>query len=115
MPDKHLPRMFEKALESKGILYKWASEDYQTKKFYDITTNSVTISTIHSIKGLDFSCVFLVGLDFLESGKMSLDQMKNLTYVGVTRARYRLFIPYLSKTDIIETLLDCIKESQPKT
>ena len=115
MPDKHLPRMFEKALESKGILYKWASEDYQTKKFYDITTNSVTISTIHSVKGLDFSCVFLVGLDFLESGKMSLDQMKNLTYVGITRARYRLFIPYLNKTELIGTLLHSIKTIQSKT
>jgi len=96
-PDKHLPKIFEKALESRGILYKWASEDYQTKKFYDITTNSVTISTIHSVKGLDFSCVFLVGLDFLELGKMSQNQMKNLAYVGITRAKYRLFIPYLNK------------------
>ena len=109
MPDKHIPRMFEKALESRGILYKWASEDYQTKKFYDITTNSVTISTIHSVKGLDFSCAFLVGLDFLEPGKMSLGQMKNLAYVGITRARHRLFIPYLSKTKLIGTLLDSIR------
>ena len=115
MPDKHVPRMFEKALESRGILYKWASEDYQTKKFYDITTNSVTISTIHSVKGLDFSCVFLVGLDFLEPEKMSWDQMKNLTYVGITRARHRLFIPYLNKTELIGSLLDCIKGIQPKT
>lgn len=112
MPDRHIPKMFEKALESRGILYKWASEDYQTKRFYDITTNSVTISTIHSVKGLDFSCVFLVGLDFLEPGKMSWDQMKNLTYVGITRARYRLFIPYLSKNKLIGMLIDSIKEIQ---
>jgi superfamily I DNA/RNA helicase len=107
--------MFEKALESKGILYKWASENYQTKKFYDITTNSVTISTIHSVKGLDFSCVFLVGLDFLDPGKMSWDQMKNLAYVGITRARHRLVIPYLNKTELIGTLLDSVKAIQSKT
>jgi hypothetical protein len=115
MPEKHIPRMFEKALESRGILYKWASEDYQTKRFYDITTNSVTISTIHSVKGLDFSCVFLVGLDFLEPGKMSWDQMKNLTYVGITRARHRLVIPYLNKTELVVTLLGSIKAIQSKT
>ena len=37
-----------------------------SKKSYDITTNSVTISTIHSTKGFDYACVFLVGIDLLE-------------------------------------------------
>ena len=46
-----LPLMIEKVLESNGILSNWASENYRSKKTYDITTNSVTISTIHSVKG----------------------------------------------------------------
>jgi len=42
--------LIEKVLDTKGVLYKWASEDYRAKKSYDITANSVTISTIHSMK-----------------------------------------------------------------
>jgi len=108
MPDKNLPLMVEKALDTRGILYKWASEDYRSKKSYDITTDSVTISTIHSVKGLDFSCVFLIGLDFIGPRIMALDQTKNLTYVAITRARQRLFIPYLSKNEVISSLLNCL-------
>jgi superfamily I DNA/RNA helicase len=108
MPDTHLPQMFEKALEARGILYKWASEDYRSKRSYDVTTNSVTISTIHSVKGLDYSCVFLVGLDFIGPRITALDQTKNLAYVGITRARYRLFIPYLNKNELIMDLLNCM-------
>ena len=108
MPDKNLPLMLEKALDTRGILYRWASEDYRSKKSYDITTDSVTISTIHSVKGLDFSCVFLIGLDFIGPRIMALDQTKNLTYVGITRARHRLFIPYLSKNELISSLSNCL-------
>ncbi|HSB06540.1 MAG TPA: 3'-5' exonuclease [Thermodesulfobacteriota bacterium] len=108
MPDKNLPEMIEKALDTKGVLYKWASEDYRSKKSYDITTDSVTISTIHSVKGLDSSCVFLIGLDFMGPRIMALDQTRNLTYVGITRARHRLFIPYVSKNELISSLLNCL-------
>ena len=66
-PDKNraesLPEMVEAALEKQGILSQWMSESYRSKKAYDITTNRVTISTIHSAKGLDYSVVFLLGLD----------------------------------------------------
>ena len=31
-------------------------------------------------------------------------QVKNLVYVGITRARHRLFIPYLTETEIIGEL-----------
>jgi hypothetical protein len=96
-----------KALDLRGIMSEWASEDYRAKKSYDITTNSVTISTIYSSKGLDYACVFLVGLDFLAEEKMPAEQIKNLTYVGLTRARYDLYVPYLTKTKLIEQLLKC--------
>ena len=93
-----------KALDMKGIMSEWASEDYRAKKSYDITTNSVTISTIYSAKGLDYACVFLVGLDFLAEEKMPLEQIKNLTYVGITRARYNLVIPYMDESPLITKL-----------
>jgi hypothetical protein len=99
-----LPRMIEKALEAKGIINTWMSEDYQSKKTYDITTNSVTISTIHSVKGLDYSVVFLLGLDFLEPRGWSEDQLERLAYVAITRARYQLFIPYITQSKLINKL-----------
>jgi hypothetical protein len=108
MPDKKLPDMIEKALDQKGVLYKWASEDYRAKKSYDITTNSVTISTIHSMKGLDYHSVFLVGLDFIGPKILAQAHTKNLVYVGMTRARYRLFIPYTNENELIKVLLSCV-------
>jgi superfamily I DNA/RNA helicase len=67
----------------------------------------VTISTIYSAKGLDYTCVFLVGLDLLTEEKMAAEHIRNLTYVGLTRARYDLYVPYITKTKLIEQLLKC--------
>ena len=100
-----LPDMLKVALESEGILSNWVSEDYRSKKSYDITTNSVTISSIHSLKGFDYSCVFLVGFDFIENKNWTDDQIEKLIYVAVTRARDQLFIPYINNTSLIERLL----------
>jgi hypothetical protein len=99
-----LPQMIEKTLDAKGILNTWVSEDYQSKKTYDITTNNVTISTIHSVKGLDYSVVFLLGLEFLEPKEWSKDQIERLTYVAITRARYQLYIPYINQSALIKKL-----------
>lgn len=100
-----LPKMFKSALNSKGILCNWASENYHSKKSYDITTNSVTISTIHSTKGFDYACVFLVGLDLLEENGWTKEQITNMTYVAITRARYQLFIPYIHESSLIKRLI----------
>ena len=103
-----LPEMIESELESKGILNNWVSENYQSKRNYDITTNSVVISTIHSVKGLDYSVVFLCGLDFLEPKGWSEEQIEKLIYVAITRARYQLFIPYVIENQFISKLKSCL-------
>jgi len=101
-----IPHLFSRTLEAKGILSTWVSEDSRSKHAYDITTNRVTISTIHSAKGLDYACVFLVGFDFLEPGKpWSEEEIRSLAYVGITRARYRLFISYMQETTIVNQLI----------
>jgi hypothetical protein len=105
-----LPQMVESGLEAKGILCNWVSENYRSKKSYDITTNSVTISTIHSVKGLDYSVVFLLGLDFLEPREWTEEQLIRLVYVAITRARYQLFIPYIRENGLIERLQTCLKK-----
>ena len=103
-----IPELFTNALGAKGIMSTWISEDYRAKRSYDITTETISISTIHSAKGLDYACVFLVGLDQLEPGIWSEDQIKRLTYVAITRARHRLFIPYMEETGLIRDLLNCL-------
>jgi superfamily I DNA/RNA helicase len=103
-----LPNMFESALDSKGILSNWISQDYRSKKLYDLTTNRVAISSIHSIKGFDYSCVFLIGLGFMEEEKWTKDQIEKMIYVAITRARDQLFIPYVNKTSQIERLINCL-------
>ncbi len=61
----------------------------------------VTLMTLHSAKGLEFSWVFLVGLEEgLFPHKLSMDddaaleEERRLCYVGMTRARDRLFLSW---------------------
>ena len=91
-----------------GILFNWISEDYRAKKSYDITTATVTVSTIHSVKGFDYAAIFLVGLDWLEESRWKNEEIERLTYVAITRARYRLYIPYAEETMIIQKLQDAL-------
>lgn len=82
-----LPEELIRALESRGVMARWLSRDASSKKFYDITTDSVTISTIHSAKGLDFAHVFLAGFE-----DQATPSYQRLAYVGMTRAREELTI-----------------------
>src|SRR5262249_14794587 len=67
----------------------------------DPTTTGVTMMTLHSAKGLEFPMVFLTGLEegvFPHSRSMNeteeLEEERRLCYVGLTRARTRLFLSY---------------------
>lgn len=95
LPGIHLPDLMMKALDGRGICSNWIANDYRAKRSYDVTTQNVTISTIHSVKGFDYACVFVIGLDWFNTERWNNEQMKNLTYVALTRARERLFIPQL--------------------
>ena len=106
--DSSLPEMIGDVLDKQGVLYDWVSADYRAKKSYDITTDSITISTVHSVKGFDYAAVFVVGLDLLDQSRWTEQQVNNLTYVAITRARFRLYIPYLTENNIIKNLLSCL-------
>src|ERR1700729_3178715 len=64
----------------------------------------VTLMTLHSAKGLEFSSVFLTGLEegvFPHSRTLTepaeLEEERRLAYVGITRAIDRLFLTYASR------------------
>lgn len=65
---------------------------------------SVTIATIHAVKGLEFKVVFVVGCEEgVFPGARSLgsnsdlEEERRLMYVAVTRAEEKLFVTYCSK------------------
>lgn len=71
-------------------------KSYETDK-----PNSVTLMTLHAAKGLEFDNVFIVGMEeglFPHSRSMldvaQLEEERRLAYVGMTRAKEKLYLTY---------------------
>ncbi len=68
---------------------------------WDTSADSVTLMTLHSAKGLEFTAVFITGLEeglfplakALETD-LELEEERRLFYVGITRAEKYLYISY---------------------
>lgn len=84
-----IPELLLETLEERGILARWLNRDLFSKNLYDITTDSITISSVHSVKGMDFSTVILAGFEHIKPDNAYLS---HLAYVGMTRAREKLYI-----------------------
>lgn len=63
--------------------------------------NAITLMTLHAAKGLEFPIVFMIGMEeglFPHSrslmDKQELEEERRLCYVGMTRAKEKLFITY---------------------
>ena len=69
---------------------------------HDPGADAVTLMTMHSAKGLEFPAVFIAGLEeglfplmrSLEGDRRLLEEERRLFYVGVTRAREKLYLTH---------------------
>jgi len=67
---------------------------------YDEANNAVTLATVHSVKGLEFKVVFVVGLEdkifplirYGSSTQKDMEEEHRLIYVAITRAEQRLYL-----------------------
>ncbi|MCL2390147.1 MAG: UvrD-helicase domain-containing protein, partial [Endomicrobia bacterium] len=64
----------------------------------DKRADRISLLTLHSSKGLEFKCVFIVGLEqdiipfYRAKEKSEIEEERRLLYVGMTRAEQRLFL-----------------------
>ena len=68
---------------------------------YDSEQDAIVMMTLHSAKGLEFPVVFMCGLEkglfpsYQSEGELDkLEEERRLCYVGITRAREKLYITY---------------------
>jgi len=75
---------------------------------YDEGSNSVVMMTLHSAKGLEFPVVFIPGVEeglfpsymSMTEGDDKLEEERRLCYVGITRAREKLYLLYAEQRTI---------------
>ncbi len=83
---------------------------------YEDAADAVVLMTIHSAKGLEFPVVFLVGMEegvfphfrSLED-EAGVEEERRLCYVGMTRARQRLYLTHACE----RTLYGTFRENEP--
>ncbi|TYQ18039.1 UNVERIFIED_CONTAM: DNA helicase-2/ATP-dependent DNA helicase PcrA [Acetivibrio alkalicellulosi] len=118
---KTIPEFLQRVLEIQQILEAPKPNTYK---------KTITLSTIHSSKGLEYDCVMMVDLvnsefpgeNAIELSKEAdtkehLEEERRLFYVGITRAKEYIYLIYPKsrngfieeRTIFIEEILNCIK------
>ena len=110
---EHFVRVFE-ARFGNGKLY-WISESDANKRAFDPAYAVIRLSTIESIKGMEFPLVFLLGIDALPRPDRDEASERKLAYVGLTRAQDLLYILGRERTGVLKELADIAKPSQAST
>ncbi|BAF60710.1 superfamily I DNA and RNA helicases [Pelotomaculum thermopropionicum SI] len=93
---------FDRQAEEKGLRSFLENVALVTDlDYYDEGADQVALMTLHSAKGLEFPVVFLTGMEegvFPHSRSLpepgELEEERRLCYVGVTRARERLYLTH---------------------
>ena len=91
--DQHPEAVLEDFLEEVSLV-----SDVDTA---DFGRNAVTLMTLHAAKGLEFPVVFITGLEeglfplaASLADRKELEEERRLMYVGITRAKVKLYLSY---------------------
>ena len=124
-------------LENVSLVEAQQTSDKKLKSENKKQGNAITLMTLHAAKGLEFSVVFIIGMEeglFPHSRSLwevnQLEEERRLAYVGMTRAKEILYLTYASNRiyfgekvsnppsrfliDIPEDLLENIRGVSPK-
>ncbi|EKD87079.1 MAG: hypothetical protein ACD_37C00050G0006, partial [uncultured bacterium] len=89
-------------LENIALVEQEYMPDHPNKRYGK--KDAVTLMTLHASKGLEFPVVFIVGMEeglFPHSRSLldrnELEEERRLCYVGITRAKEKLFLTYARK------------------
>ena len=93
-------KIFEKENQDKTLVDYLQSVSLTTDiDSYNQDDNNVALATVHSVKGLEFKVVFVVGLEERyfplirqSSDESDMEEERRLMYVAVTRAREKLYL-----------------------
>jgi DNA helicase-2/ATP-dependent DNA helicase PcrA len=91
---------FEGRSTGRPSLSRWLARlALDSREEEDLPGEGVSLMSLHAAKGLEFPVVFLVGLEEdllpcagIQGEARNLEEERRLAYVGVTRARERLFL-----------------------
>lgn len=97
---EQFPKLTE-FLENVSLVESEYSSDEKLKKSSPDKKQAVTLTTLHQAKGLEWPVVFLVGMEeglFPHSRSLlnpeELEEERRLCYVGITRAKTKLFFTH---------------------
>jgi superfamily I DNA/RNA helicase len=110
-----LMNVIKATLTSEGIPYKLLEKDEKPFSVESVMSHdadldskqeeAVTLITVHSSKGLEYKCVFLIGLEqgcfpsrYMMKGPL-LEEERRLLYVAMTRAKEKLVITYTASRE----------------
>ena len=91
-------------LGKEATIQTFASElEERQRSQHEPTRESITLSTIHAAKGLEYKAVFIIGavegympISYAKT-ELQISEEQRLFYVGVTRAKDQLFITWANK------------------
>jgi DNA helicase-2/ATP-dependent DNA helicase PcrA len=91
-------------LGEEATIQTFANElEERQRSQHEPTRESITLSTIHAAKGLEYKAVFIIGavegympISYAKT-ELQISEEQRLFYVGVTRAKDQLFITWANK------------------
>ena len=101
---KYLLELSEKYPDKKDFIHEVSL--IKESDTIDKRADRISLMTLHSSKGLEFNCVFIAGLEngilplYRAQTPEEIDEERRLLYVGMTRAKERLFLSRAIKRNL---------------